>query len=157
LRLRLHPPAPVCRMPSVHSQASADQTDRLVRAEGVQPQREPCLVLMVVAEHRCADNRLRRGHTLNALAPIAGKLGKLIRLLSSDKDGEVLGAVHAIRRTLQTEKLDIHALADGLTGINGHNGGERKYTENDMRTAYRSGRDDGRKEAESNGGFHSID
>jgi hypothetical protein len=94
---------------------------------------------------------------LNALAPIAGKLGKLIRLLSSDKDGELLGAVYAIRRTLQTEKLDIHALADGLTGVNGHNDSERKYTEQDMRLAYASGRDDGRKEAERNGGFHSVD
>jgi hypothetical protein len=94
---------------------------------------------------------------MNALAPIADKLGKLIRYLSSDKDGEVLAAVHAIRRTLHSEKLDIHVLADGITGANGHNGRDRKYTEEDMVAAYRSGRDDGRKEAERNGGFYSVD
>ena len=48
---------------------------------------------------------------MNPLAPIAGKLGKLIRLLSSDKDGEVLGAVGAIKRTLKSANLDVHDLA----------------------------------------------
>jgi hypothetical protein len=42
------------------------------------------------------------------------KLGKLLRLLSSDKDGEVLAATAAIKRTLATEGLDIHGLADAL-------------------------------------------
>jgi hypothetical protein len=40
------------------------------------------------------------------------KLGKLIRLLSSNRDGEVLAAVHALKRVLDGGKLDIHALAD---------------------------------------------
>jgi hypothetical protein len=43
--------------------------------------------------------------------PAAAKLGKLIRLLSSDKDGEVLAAVGAIKRTLQSEGINIHSLA----------------------------------------------
>src|SRR5262249_49157176 len=47
-----------------------------------------------------------------ALAPIADKLGKCIRLLSSDRDGEVVAAAHAIRRVLQSAGLDVHALAD---------------------------------------------
>ena len=42
------------------------------------------------------------------------KLGKLIRMLSSDKDGEVLAAASAIKRTLATEGSDIHALAGTL-------------------------------------------
>jgi hypothetical protein len=42
------------------------------------------------------------------------KLGKLIRMLSSDKDGEVLAAALAIKRTLAAEGSDIHALADAL-------------------------------------------
>jgi hypothetical protein len=42
------------------------------------------------------------------------KLGKLLRLLSSDKDGEVLAATAAIKRTLAIEGLDIHSLADAL-------------------------------------------
>jgi hypothetical protein len=42
------------------------------------------------------------------------KLGKLIRMLSSDKDVEVLAAASAIKRTLAAEGSDIHALADAL-------------------------------------------
>jgi hypothetical protein len=42
------------------------------------------------------------------------KLAKLLRLLSSDKDGEVLAAASAIKRTLAAEGSDIHALADTL-------------------------------------------
>jgi hypothetical protein len=42
------------------------------------------------------------------------KLGKLLRMLSSDKDGEVLAATAAIKRTLPTEGLDIHSFADAL-------------------------------------------
>ena len=42
------------------------------------------------------------------------KLAKLLRLLCSDKDGEVLAAASAIKRTLATEGSDIHALADAL-------------------------------------------
>ena len=42
------------------------------------------------------------------------RLGKLLRMLSSDKDGEVLAATAAIKRTLANEGLDIHSLADAL-------------------------------------------
>ena len=42
------------------------------------------------------------------------KLAKLVRLLSSDKDGEVLAAASAIKRTLAAEGSDIHAFADAL-------------------------------------------
>ena len=48
-------------------------------------------------------------------AATAERFGKLLRLLSSDKDGEILAAVSAIKRTLENEKLDIHALADAIT------------------------------------------
>jgi hypothetical protein len=47
-------------------------------------------------------------------APIANKIGKLIRLLSSTKDGEVVAAAHALVRTLEANKLDIHALAQRI-------------------------------------------
>jgi hypothetical protein len=40
------------------------------------------------------------------------KLGKFLRLLASDKPGEVVAAAGAIVRTLQAEGHDIHALAD---------------------------------------------
>jgi hypothetical protein len=47
-----------------------------------------------------------------ALAPVALRLGQLVRLLGSDKDGEVLAAARALGRTLETVGQDFHALAD---------------------------------------------
>jgi hypothetical protein len=40
------------------------------------------------------------------------RLGKLIRLLSSDRPGEMVAAAGAITRALQAAGSDIHALAD---------------------------------------------
>jgi hypothetical protein len=48
---------------------------------------------------------------MSTLAPIADKLGKLVRLLTSDQDGEVVAAAHSINRTLSGAGLDIHVLA----------------------------------------------
>jgi hypothetical protein len=44
----------------------------------------------------------------------ANKLAKLFRLLASDKDGEVIATVAAIKRTLDTADLDLHDLADAV-------------------------------------------
>jgi len=41
----------------------------------------------------------------------ACRVGQLIRLLASDKDGEVVAAANAIRRTLCTAGMDMHCLA----------------------------------------------
>ncbi|PWR18793.1 hypothetical protein [Zavarzinia compransoris] len=49
-----------------------------------------------------------------ALATIAPKLSKLITRLATDHDGEVLATVAAIRRTLESAGLDLHALAEAL-------------------------------------------
>ena len=43
---------------------------------------------------------------------MTARLGKLIRLLASDKGGEVVAAAGAINRALQAAGLDIHRLAD---------------------------------------------
>ena len=43
---------------------------------------------------------------------MTARLGKLIRLLASDKSGEVVAAASAITRALATAGLDIHRLAD---------------------------------------------
>ena len=43
---------------------------------------------------------------------MTGKLGKLIRLLSSDQPGEVFAAANAITRELRAAGKDIHAFAD---------------------------------------------
>jgi hypothetical protein len=50
------------------------------------------------------------------------RIGKLIRLLGSDKPGEAIGAVHAIRRTLAGAGLDLHDLARIIES----NGGDLK-------------------------------
>jgi hypothetical protein len=47
-------------------------------------------------------------------AAIADRLGKMLRLLASDHDGEVVAAAKAIVRTLESNSLDIHALADAV-------------------------------------------
>lgn len=51
---------------------------------------------------------------MTALAPVAPKLAKLIPLLSSDKDGEVVATARAIERMLRGIGLDLHALAAAL-------------------------------------------
>jgi hypothetical protein len=51
---------------------------------------------------------------MGSLSAVAPKLAKLLPLLGSDADGEVVACVHAIRRTLKAEGLDLHALADAL-------------------------------------------
>jgi hypothetical protein len=81
---------------------------------------------------------------MNSLDRIADKLRKLICLLSSDNDGEVLGAVHAIRRTLGAEGLDLHALADGINGGSGGN----KADGADYTVAWNAGYSAGRAAAE---------
>ena len=83
---------------------------------------------------------------MNALAPITGKLGKLVRLLGSDRPGEVIAAVAAIKRTLESASLDIHALADGIEESNG-----KKFTEADAIEIYQRGVEDGHRAAEQNG------
>jgi hypothetical protein len=56
------------------------------------------------------------GEAVMALEPGArDKLIKLIRLLSSDKEGERLGAVAAIERTLHGAGLSFHDLAETIS------------------------------------------
>src|SRR5262245_16684429 len=79
----------------------------------------------------------------NNLAPITGKLGKMIRMLASDCDGDVIAAARAIKRTLRSEGLDIHALAEGIEDPNGG-----ALTEAEMRKLYDAGYDAGLRAAE---------
>jgi hypothetical protein len=57
--------------------------------------------------------------TLTIESSAATRIGALVRLLSSDKAGEVLASARAINRTLESAGADIHHLADvvehGLT------------------------------------------
>ncbi len=47
-----------------------------------------------------------------ALASIAPRIGQLIRMLGSDRDGEVLAATRALGRVLKSVGQDFHALAE---------------------------------------------
>jgi hypothetical protein len=88
----------------------------------------------------------------SSLAPVADKLGKLLRLLSSDRDGEIVGAARAIVRTLDGAGLDIHALADGI-GASADS--KKKFSEADALEIYQRGVEDGKRAAEF--WFRSVD
>jgi hypothetical protein len=81
------------------------------------------------------------------------KLEKLVRLLSSDKEGEVVAAAHAIKRTLANAGSDIHELAERIKG--------GKLSESQMRKIYEAGYDAGVKDekstAETNIKFADVD
>jgi hypothetical protein len=49
-----------------------------------------------------------------ALAPVAARVGQLIRLLDSDKDGEVVAAARALGRTLKSVGEDFHSLSASI-------------------------------------------
>jgi hypothetical protein len=81
---------------------------------------------------------------MNALTPIANKLGKALRMLASDRDGDVIAAARAIGRLLRNEGLDIHALAEGIEKPNGG-----VLTEAEMKKLYNAGYDAGLCAAEN--------
>ena len=45
---------------------------------------------------------------------LVGQVAKIVAMLSSDQDHEVLAAVRALKRTLASERLDVFALADAI-------------------------------------------
>src|SRR5262245_62361653 len=79
---------------------------------------------------------------MNALTPIAGKLAKLLRMLSSNREPEVLAAAQALCRTLQGAGADIHALAAIV-----EHGGE--LNEAEMKKLYDAGVQEGLRIAEN--------
>ena len=80
----------------------------------------------------------------DALAPIAEKVRRCVRLLSSDRDGEVVAAARALCRTLKSGGLDIHALADAI----GHsNGAHSKFDRAEEQRIYARGFEAGRRSA----------
>jgi hypothetical protein len=77
------------------------------------------------------------------------KLEKLIKLLVSDKEGEVVAAAHAIRRTLSGAGADIHELAARIKG--------GKLSEAEMRKIYDAGVQEGKDAAAATAGFSSTE
>jgi hypothetical protein len=92
----------------------------------------------------------------DALAPIVNKLAACIRMLSSDKDGDVINAAHGIVRILKGAGIDIHALADRVEKPNGG-----ALTDAEMNKLYSAGYQDGMRATENrqrgNGDFHNVD
>jgi hypothetical protein len=86
-----------------------------------------------------------------SIEPVAEKLGKLLKLLSSSRDGEVLNAAHAILRTLESAGTDIHELAERV---------ERgKLSKADVQKIYGAAYQDAKKATEQTQGtdFHNVD
>jgi len=83
------------------------------------------------------------------LADMNEKIGKLIKLLSSPNDGEVVAAAHALMRILAQEGTDIHELADRVGG--------RKLSQAEMQRIYDEAFRRGRDAAAADGGFHNTE
>jgi hypothetical protein len=77
------------------------------------------------------------------------KLEKLVRLLSSDKDHEVLAAARAIMHTLSNTGSDIHELAERIKGD--------KLSEAEMQRIYDAGVQEGKDVAAAVAGFSSTE
>jgi hypothetical protein len=94
--------------------------------------------------------------TNDVLSPIVGKLAACIRMLSSDKDGDVVNAARGLTRMLKGVGADIHALADRIEKPNGG-----ALTDTEMKKLYNAGYEDGVRAAENkmhgNSDFHDID
>jgi hypothetical protein len=86
--------------------------------------------------------------------PLEQKLGTFIRMLASERDGEVVAAARAIVRTLKAAGADIHVLAERVETANGS-----KLTDAEMRKLYDAGYDAGVRAAEDKypGDLHNVD
>jgi hypothetical protein len=69
----------------------------------------------------------------DTLAPIINKLAACIRMLSSDKDGDIVNAARGIVRMLKGADTDIHALAERVEQPSGG------LTEAEMKKLYDAG------------------
>ena len=91
----------------------------------------------------------------DVLAPIVGKLAACIRMLSSDKDGDVISAARGLVRMWQGVGTDIHAFAERIAKPNGG------LTEAEMRKLYDAGYEAGVRAVENkehgSGDFHNVD
>lgn len=73
------------------------------------------------------------------LTSIAGKLAKYIRLLASDKDGEVVAAARTMERALKSIGADFHCLAERVESPSG------EVSETEMEKIYSAGIAEGRR------------
>jgi hypothetical protein len=81
--------------------------------------------------------------------PAAKRIAKLIRLLASDFDGEVLNAVRRMKQQLVTDGLSFNDIATIIESANGEIA-ERKYSDGDAEIIFRRGVAKGRAEETRN-------
>jgi hypothetical protein len=84
-----------------------------------------------------------------AMLVVSEKVSKLIKMLSSPVDAEVVAAARALVRTLQADGSDIHALAERVEG--------RKLSQAEMQIIYDKAFQDGKNAAVMANGFHPVD
>jgi hypothetical protein len=84
-----------------------------------------------------------------SIEPVAEKLEKLLKMLSSPQEGEVIAAAQAIMRTLKSAGADIHELAACVKSD--------KLSKADMQRIYDEAFRRGKDAAAANAGFHSVD
>ncbi|MFZ2077492.1 MAG: hypothetical protein WAV38_12750, partial [Xanthobacteraceae bacterium] len=77
--------------------------------------------------------------------PIAKRIATLFRMLDSNFDGEVLGAVAAMKRLFKAERLTFHDIATVIESCNGEIE-ERKYSDADAEIIFKRGLEKGRTE-----------
>jgi hypothetical protein len=53
---------------------------------------------------------------MRTFVDITASIAKLLRLLASDKPGEIVASVHALQRVLRSAELDLHDLANVIEG-----------------------------------------
>jgi hypothetical protein len=91
---------------------------------------------------------------------LATKLGHSIRMLSSDKDGDVLAAAAAILRLLASCGADIHALAAHVESGSGLSDDDKRKIRSEIESARAAGYAEGVRAAQAKqhgtGAFHNT-
>jgi hypothetical protein len=89
-----------------------------------------------------------------ALSPeLIGRLAKMIAMLSSPSDGDLIAAGRAIQRQLTASGADIYAIIDLLKASEDRN----RFGQEIANAAYAEGLRDGEAQAHGSDGFHSVD
>jgi hypothetical protein len=81
--------------------------------------------------------------------PVAKRIATLFRLLESNFEGEVLGAVAAMKRLFAAERLSFHDIAMVIESCSGEIE-ERKYSDADAKVIFEHGVEKGRAEQQNN-------
>jgi len=82
--------------------------------------------------------------------PFAKKIAKLIRLLSSDFEGEILNVVARIKQVLAAGGMSFHDIATVIENCDGEVE-ERKWSDSDAKAIYERGKEKGVGERQEDG------